>query len=128
MQQAVLVSVQVGEVMGPFALSASELARSCGVELAWVVERVETGVLEVVSADANPAASASAGAGAGAGASVGDVANGSWRFDSITLVRARRLVALEKTFDADPQLAALTADLIEEVARLKRRLVALGLD
>ena len=126
MQQAVLVSVQVGEVMGPFALSASELARSCGVELAWVVERVETGVLEVVSADANPAASASAGA--GAGASVGDVANGSWRFDSITLVRARRLVALEKTFDADPQLAALTADLIEEVARLKRRLVALGLD
>ena len=118
MQQAVLVSVQVGEVMGPFALSASELARSCGVELAWVVERVETGVLEVVSADAT----------VGAGASVGDLANGSWRFDSITLVRARRLVALEKTFDADPQLAALTADLIEEVARLKRRLVALGLD
>ena len=132
MQQAVLVSVQVGEVMGPFALSASELARRCGVELAWVVERVETGVLEVVSADVDPAASAGAGAGAGAGASVGasvgDVANGSWRFDSVTLVRARRLVALEKTFDADPQLAALTADLIEEVARLKRRLVALGLD
>ena len=116
MQHAVLVSVQVGEVLGPFALSASELARSCGVELAWVVERVESGVLELVSdidiAGADPASD--------------DAANGSWRFDSVTLVRARRLVALETTFDADPQLAALTADLIEEVARLRRRLVALG--
>ena len=122
MQQAVLVSVQVGEVMGPFALSASELARSCGVELAWVVERVESGVLELVSADVNPAPVAVASAGYVAG----DAANRSWRFDSVTLVRARRLVALETTFDADPQLAALTADLIEEVARLRRRLVALG--
>ena len=98
MQHAVLVSVEVGEVLGPLALTAEELARSCGVELAWVRDRVESGVLQV------------------------DSASGAWRFDSVTLVRARRLVALETTFDADPQLAALTADLIEEVARLKRRL------
>jgi chaperone modulatory protein CbpM len=29
---------------------------------------------------------------------------------------------LETCFDADPQLAALTADLIEEVARLRKQL------
>ena len=38
------------------------------------------------------------------------------------MVRARRLAQLEVTFDADPHLAALTADLIEEVAFLRRRL------
>ena len=104
MQHALIVSVQVGEVLGPSALSAEELARSCGVGLAWVRERVESGVLQV------------------------DSVSGAWCFDSVTLVRARRLVALETTFDADPQLAALTADLIEEVAHLKRRLVALGFE
>ena len=45
-----------------------------------------------------------------------------WRFASTTLVRARRIVQLEQTYDADPQLAALAADLMEEVARLRRQL------
>ena len=34
----------------------------------------------------------------------------------------RRLARLESSFDADPELAALTADLIEEVAVLRQRL------
>ena len=104
MPYAVLVSTQVGEVLGPSALSVDELARSCGVGPQWVRDRVESGVLQV------------------------DSASGAWRFDSVTLVRARRIVALETTFDADPQLAALTADLIEEVARLKRQLGASGFE
>ncbi len=45
-----------------------------------------------------------------------------WRFSSATLVRARRVAQLEATFDADPYLAAMTTDLMEEVARLRRRL------
>lgn len=53
-------------------------------------------------------------------------ATGEWRFDSTTLARARRIARLEASFDADPQLAALTADLIEEVAALRRRLRLLG--
>ena len=104
MPYAVLVSALESEVLGSSALNVDELARSCGVEPAWVLDRVESGVLQV------------------------DLASGEWRFDSVTLLRARRLVALERTFDADPQLAALTADLIEEVARLKRRLRASGFD
>ena len=86
------------EVLGDAAFSAEDLARACGMQVRWVRERVEAGVLQV-----NPA-------------------TGDWRFDSTTLLRARRIARLEAGFDADPQLAALTADLIEEVDRLRRRL------
>ena len=102
MQFPPLTSTAVGEVLYEAAYTADELAHACGVAPDWVQDRVETGILQV------------------------DSATGAWRFDSVTLVRARRIVQLEKTFDADPQLAALTTDLIEEVARLRRQLLALG--
>ena len=86
------------EVLGEAAFTAEEFARACGVALDWVREHVQAGVLHV------------------------DPAGNDWRFDSSTLVRARRIARLEASFDADPQLAALTADLIEEVAALRRRL------
>ena len=40
-------------------------------------------------------------------------------------MRARRIAQLEHSFDADPQLAAMTADLIEEVQLLRRKLLNL---
>src|SRR5687767_7095544 len=76
------------EVLGERAFSADEIARACGVAVTWVQQHVEAGVLQ-----AHPT-------------------GGEWRFDSVTLVRARRIARLEAGFDADPQLAALTADLI----------------
>ncbi|RZJ05246.1 MAG: MerR family transcriptional regulator [Haliea sp.] len=90
--------LHLGEVLHEGAFTAEELARACGRETRWVQERVEAGVLQV------------------------DLDTGQWRFDSATLVRARRIARLEASFDADPQLAALTADLIEEVAQLRRQL------
>ena len=101
MQYSPLAPIVVGEVLYDAGYTADELAHACGVAPDWVQGRVEAGVLQV------------------------DSATGAWRFDSVTLVRARRIVQLEKTFDADPQLAALTTDLIEEVARLRRQLLAL---
>ncbi|HXD06920.1 MAG TPA: chaperone modulator CbpM [Burkholderiaceae bacterium] len=95
-------SAQQCEVLGDAAFSTEELARACGVAPDWVHARVEAGVLQV------------------------DMASGEWRFDSVTLVRARRIAQLETTFEADPQLAALAADLIEEVTRLRQQLRALG--
>ena len=86
------------ELLGAVSVSDAELAQACGVAVGWVHERVEAGVLQV------------------------DAQGGRWRFDSITLTRARRIADLESTYDADPQLAALTVDLIEEVGRLRRRL------
>jgi len=82
--------------LGEAVFSLDELARACGVAPDWVLERVADGVLEEV------------------------LASGS--FNSVTLVRARRVLQLERSFDADPQLAALTVDLIEEVSRLRRQL------
>ncbi|CAN5780198.1 chaperone modulator CbpM [soil metagenome] len=90
------------EVMEDAAFTAEEFASACGVAPDWVRERVEAGVLQV------------------------DTQSGAWRFDSFSLVRARRIVHLEVTYDADPQLAALTADLIEEVTQLRKQLKALG--
>jgi chaperone modulatory protein CbpM len=43
------------------------------------------------------------------------------RFTSVQLLRARRLADIERTFDANDELAALVVDLIEEVERLRGR-------
>lgn len=79
-------------------LTLEELARACCMEPGWVVQRLEAGVLR------------------------GERDGARWHISSATVVRARRIARLETTFDADPELAALTADLIEEVTQLRRRL------
>jgi chaperone modulatory protein CbpM len=38
------------------------------------------------------------------------------------VLRIEQLARIEQTYDADPQLAALVADLVEEVRDLRRRL------
>jgi chaperone modulatory protein CbpM len=78
-------------------LDLQELASACAVPPSWVVERVEAGLL---------ACSSSA---------------GEMRFASAHLVRARRMVTTERCFDANQELAALVADLIEEVEQLRRQ-------
>ena len=100
MQHAVFISAQECEVLDGPAFTLDELAHACGMSSDWVLARVEAGVLQV------------------------DLSTGAWRFDSVSVRRARRIVQLETTFDADPQLAALTADLIEEVTHLRRQLAA----
>jgi chaperone modulatory protein CbpM len=96
--------ILTGVVLDEVALTMEDLARACAVETQWVVERVEAGLLGSAS-----------------------VKTVEWRFVSADLSRARRLAALERDFDANQELAALVVDLIEEVARLRRRLKAAGL-
>ena len=79
-------------------LTLDDLARSCCMAPGWVAERLQAGLLQ------------------------GEQSDGRWLFASATMVRARRLARLESTFDADPELAALTTDLIEEVTALRQRL------
>lgn len=92
------------ELLDDAALDLQALARGCSVTPDWVLTHVEAGVLQPLE---------------GGGAA-------EWRFASTTLRRARRIAHFESTFDADPQLAALTTDLMEEVAQLRRQLVLLG--
>jgi len=46
----------------------------------------------------------------------------------VTVVRARCMARLERDFDAVPELAALVADLQDEIGRLRARLRRVGID
>jgi chaperone modulatory protein CbpM len=96
--------IVTGVLLDEVALSLDELAQACAVETQWVVERVEAGIL-----------------------GDGSMHVSSCRFTSHDLTRARRLRQMERDFDAVPELAALVADLLEEVERLKERIKAAGL-
>lgn len=85
-------------------LSLDDLCRVCAVSPQWVVERVQAGLL--LSLSGEPAG---------------------WRFDAIALRRVRHMVRLERDFDAVPELAALVADLQDEIEALRRRLHRAGL-
>lgn len=95
--------IVVGVVLDEAGLTLEELARACAVDTAWVIERVEAGIL----GDGAPALS-------------------HWRFRSSDLTRARRLRQLEHAFAAEPELAALVADLQEEIRALRQQLSAAG--
>lgn len=87
------------------ALSVEELARACNVEPEWVLRHVQAGVL---------------------GGEPGVQAPG-WRFRSGDLSRAMRLLRMEREFDANEDVAALIADLGDEIRRLRTRLYVLGI-
>jgi chaperone modulatory protein CbpM len=76
-------------------LTLEEVALVCAVAPEWLRERAEEGLL--------PAAP-------------------EWRFSAVAVRRVRRMVALERDFDAAPELAALMADLLEELDALRARL------
>ena len=98
--------ILTGVLLEDVALTLDELARACNVEPDWVVRHVHAGVL-------------------GGETSVQVT---SWRFRSGDLVRARRLLSVERDFDANADLAALVVDLGEEIRRLRARLRVLGAD
>ena len=76
-------------------LTCEELASACAVSVEWIERHVASGLLA-------------------AGVT------GTMRFTSVELLRARRLADIERTFEANEELAALVVDLIEEVERLRR--------
>jgi len=95
-----------GVLLDEVALTLEELARACDVEPDWVVRHVHAGVLgsqDVVSVQVT-----------------------GWRFRSMDLQRARRLLSVERDFDANEDLAALVVDMADEIRRLRARLHVLG--
>ena len=86
-------------------IGLEELAASCTVSREWVIEHVRAGVL-LERAGPDP---------------------GVWSFTSHDLIRARHLYALEHQFDANPELAGLVVDLVEELERMRARLKRAGL-
>jgi chaperone modulatory protein CbpM len=93
-----------GIVLEEDALSVDELACACFVTSEWVVRHVEEGSFGRRSSTLSEL-----------------------RFSSGDLGRARRIRALERDFDAVPELAALVADMLEELDAMRARLYRAGL-
>lgn len=80
-------------------LSLEEICSVCALEREWLVVRVREGLI--------PAAGGS---------------DAQWRFTTATLARVRRMREIERSYDAAPELAALVADMLEELDALRARL------
>ena len=87
------------------ALTVQDLACAGAVPRDWILQRVEQGVL--------PAAGRH-----------GD----EWHFTRTDVWRVRRMYAIERDYEAVPELAALVADLLGEMDALRARLRRAGLE
>lgn len=84
-------------------LSVEQVASFCAVEPEWVIQHMEDGLLSAAKQE-----------------------SGSWCFSAVELTRAKRIVSIERNFEALPELAALVADMQEELDSLRRQLLRVG--
>jgi chaperone modulatory protein CbpM len=80
-------------------LTLEQLAAISRVESTWLISRIELGLFPHVAETA-----------------------GGWRLPVSALHRLRRMRQIERDFEAAPELAALVADLLEELDTLRARL------
>ena len=97
--------ILIGYVLEGRCFTLEELCSAGGLEPEWLLRHIEEGLFP------SP-----------------EGARTEWRFTSIALARARRMRAIERDFEAVPELAALVADLLEEVDALRARLRREGLE
>ncbi len=91
--------VLVGSLLEESWLTLEQVAAACTVEPAWLLRHLEEGLI--------PQAESVAGV---------------WCIAGTSVLRARRMRQIERDFDAVPELAALVADLIEQVDQLRDEL------
>jgi chaperone modulatory protein CbpM len=96
--------VLMGALLEDACLTLEQVCSACAVTPEWVSSHVLEGRLRLGSGQPSQ-----------------------WRFGSRDLWRLRELRRLEITFDAEPELAALVADLLEELETLRAQLRRLGL-
>ena len=97
--------ILTGALLEEACLTAEELASACSVTTEWIVRHIEEGALRSQGSSA-----------------------AEWRFTRHDVWRVQHIYRLERDFDAAPELAALMADLLEEIERLRARLRLAGLD
>lgn len=95
--------ILTGCLMEESWLTLEQVAAACAVEPAWLLRHLDEGLF--------PHAESVAGV---------------WRFSGPALLRARRMRQMERDFEAVPELAALVADLLEEMDDLRAQLRCLG--
>ena len=87
------------EILEGACLTLEQLCAAAALDRDWLVRHVEEGLI--------PAS----------GTLVAE-----WRFSTVHVTRARRMHEIERTYEAAPELAALVADLLEEMDELRARL------
>jgi chaperone modulatory protein CbpM len=95
--------ILIGSLLDDSWLTLEQVAAACDVEADWLLAHLEAGLM-----------------------SHAECVAGVWRCSSATLLRARRMRQLERDFDAVPELAALVADLLEELDVLRAHLRSRG--
>ncbi|MFN3544892.1 MAG: chaperone modulator CbpM [Thiobacillus sp.] len=95
--------ILIGTLMEDSWLTLEQVAAACAVEPDWLVRHLQEGLIPHAES-----------------------VSGVWRFSGLALVHARRMRALERDFDAVPELAALMADLLAELDALRTRVRTLG--
>jgi chaperone modulatory protein CbpM len=95
--------ILIGSLLEDTWLTLEQVAAACTVEPDWLARHIEEGLI--------PHAESVAGV---------------WRFRSESVRRARRMRQLERDFDAGPELAALVADMLEEIDALRSQLRRAG--
>ena len=88
--------ILIGTLMEESWLTLEQMAAACRVEPDWLMRHLDEGLF--------PGAESVAGI---------------WRLSGACLLRARRMHDLERDFDAVPELAALVADMLEEMDALR---------
>ena len=91
--------VLIGSLFEESWLTLEQMAAACTVEPEWLLRHLDEGLI--------PHA---------------ENAGGVWRFSCASLLRVRRIRQIERDFDAVPELAALFADMLEEMDELRLRL------
>lgn len=86
------------EILEGACLTLEQLCAAAALERGWLIRHVEEGLIPV------------------SGTLVAE-----WRFTSVHVARARRMHEIERTYEAAPELAALVADLLEELDELRSR-------
>jgi chaperone modulatory protein CbpM len=95
--------ILMGDVMEGVCLTLEQVAATCAVEHEWLIRHVDEGLFPGVESD-----------------------GGNWRFSSASLTRVRRMWQLERDFDALPELAALVADMLDEMDELRAQVQRYG--
>jgi chaperone modulatory protein CbpM len=96
--------ILAGTILDESALTVHDLACVCSVSTEWIVRHVEEGSFSVAGRESTQ-----------------------WRFSSRDVGRARRILQIERDFDAVPELAALVADMLDELDTLRARLRRAGI-
>lgn len=92
-------NILIGCLIDESWLTLEQVAAACKVEPQWLLHHIDDGLFPHIESVA-----------------------GIWHFSDSMLLRARRMRQLERDFEAAPELAALMADLLEEMDDLRAQL------